>query len=184
MTGWANTLTHNANVNLTVAGTVTLASGMTYTATAASSRIIMTETATLTTAGKTLAKLTFNGSGKTFTLGDNLELNGTSTTTFYLQNGTFAHNDKTVTLTGLTPRISGAVTFYNLTITGTAATTNTLTIVNDITVSNNLVINGNSGINRVLVSSSTLGTQRTITAANVTVTNADFRDVKGAGAGS
>lgn len=184
MTGWANTLTHNANVILTVAGTVTLASGMTYTTTAASSRIIMTETATLTTAGKTLANLTFNGSGKTFTLGDNLELNGTSTTTFYLQNGTFAHNDKTVTLTGLTPRISGAVTFYNLTITGTAATTNTLTIVNDITVSNNLVINGNSGINRVLVSSSTLGTQRTITAANVTVTNADFRDVKGAGAGS
>jgi hypothetical protein len=53
-----------------------------------------------------------------------------------------------------------------------------------LTVTNNLVINGNSGVNRLLVKSDTLGTQRTITAATVSITNADFQDIKGAGAGS
>jgi hypothetical protein len=45
-------------------------------------------------------------------------------------------------------------------------------------------VNGNSATNRVLVFSGTLGTPRTITAANVSVTNADFRDITGAGAGN
>lgn len=74
--------------------------------------------------------------------------------------------------------------FYDLTVTGASVANGYLILYSNITISNNLIINGNSAINRLLVKSDILGTQRTITAATVTVTNADFRDIKGAGAGS
>lgn len=75
-------------------------------------------------------------------------------------------------------------TVLNLTRTGTAAKTDSLSIVGDITCTGTFTVNGNSAINRVLVTSSSTGTARTITAATVSITNADFQDITGAGAGS
>lgn len=75
-------------------------------------------------------------------------------------------------------------TLGNLTFTGTATKTDKIKFAGAKTIAGTFTINGNSAINRVLVYSSTLGTARTITAATVTVTNADFQDITGAGAGS
>lgn len=81
-------------------------------------------------------------------------------------------------------RITGTSTFGTLTRTGTAAKTDSFYLASNITVTGTLNLNGNSATNRLLVFSSTLGTAITLTAANVSVTNADFRDITGAGAGS
>lgn len=75
-------------------------------------------------------------------------------------------------------------TLGNLTFTGTATKTDKIKFAGAKTIAGTFTINGNSAINRVLVYSSTLGTTRTITAATVTITNADFQDITGAGAGS
>jgi len=90
----------------------------------------------------------------------------------------------TVVLSGTTQAVTGANTFATLTRTGPASKTGTSTLSANQTVTGTLTINGNSAINRVLISSSVKGTARTITAATVTVTNADFQDIVGAGAGS
>ncbi len=75
-------------------------------------------------------------------------------------------------------------TFANVTRTGTAVKTDTF-IIRTGTVSSTFTVNGNSAINRVLVQQQgAIGTAATITAGTVTVTNADFRDITGAGAGS
>ena len=79
--------------------------------------------------------------------------------------------------------LQGANTFANLTRTGTAAKTDGLSIASNQVVSGTLTLNGNSAINRLLVNSNTLGTARTLTAATVVVSNSDFRDITGAGAG-
>lgn len=91
----------------------------------------------------------------------------------------------TVILTGnVSQSLSGSNTFTNLTITGGASKIVTASFGGNQTVSGTFTVNGNSAINRVLVRSDTRGTARTITAATVTVTNADFQDIVGAGAGS
>jgi hypothetical protein len=78
---------------------------------------------------------------------------------------------------------ASAVTITALTRTGTAAKTDSFVFGGSNTVGT-FTVNGNSVTNRVLVASSVIGTARTITAATVTCTNADFRDITGAGAGS
>ncbi len=92
-----------------------------------------------------------------------------------------------VTITGnlLAPlqSVSGT-SFANLTRVGTAVKTDALILSGNITVTGTLTLNGNSITNRLLVQSSVLGTPRTITAATVVVTNADFQDIIGAGAGN
>lgn len=75
-------------------------------------------------------------------------------------------------------------TLGNLTFTGTATKTDKIKFAGAKTIAGTFTCNGNSAINRVQVLSSSLGTARTITAATVTVTNADFQDITGAGAGS
>lgn len=86
------------------------------------------------------------------------------------------------TAAGATIESSGA-TVGNITRTGTAAKTNTFAFSGNVTVMGTFTVNGNSVINRMLVFSNTIGTARTITAATVSVSNADFRDITGAGAG-
>lgn len=73
-------------------------------------------------------------------------------------------------------------TVANFTRTGTAAKTDGLTHSANATVTGTYTITGNSATNRVLVSSTTLGTARTITAATTSLTNVDFRDITAAGA--
>jgi hypothetical protein len=96
-TGFTGTLTQNAFA-LTISGLLfKLAAGMTYTP--PSSRVInFTSTSgntLITTAGKNMGTLTFNGAGGTFVLQDAL----TTQTTLTLTNGTFDANDFAVTAT-------------------------------------------------------------------------------------
>jgi hypothetical protein len=86
----------------------------------------------------------------------------------------------------LTGPPSTSYTVNNLTMTGAATyTTSAFTLTNvNVTVSGTFTANGNSASNRILIFGGTLGTARTITAANVSVTNADFQDITGAGSGN
>jgi hypothetical protein len=92
--------------------------------------------------------------------------------------------DITVEAGGSNMDMGGGTICRNMTITGSANKTDVLNISGNLTCSGVFTVNGNSAINRVLVKSSTIATQRTITAATVTVTNVDFRDIIGAGSGS
>jgi len=121
----------------------------------------------------TVTNLTFNAGTSTIT-------QTLTSTTFFGGGQTYA----TVILTGNTPSITGANTFGTLTRTGNAVKADSLILGANQTVSGTFTVNGNSSVNRVLVLSDTRGTARTITAATVTVTNADFQDITGAGAGS
>lgn len=126
---YGGTLTHNA-FNLTVSGSITFTSGMTYTP-LATSTITLNAANTLTTAGKLLPLLALT-SGLT-TLGDNLSFMASRVITLALSGNVLDLNGKTVS--------------------------------------------GNSSINRILITSNTLGTARTITNTTGTFANADFRDI-------
>ena len=95
-------------------------------------------------------------------------------------------NGLSLVFTGTTPTLlAGASTFLNVTRTGTTAKTDTFIFSGTgPIITGTFTVNGDSSVNRILVTSETLGTARTITAATVTITNADFRDITGAGAGS
>jgi hypothetical protein len=121
-TGFTGTITGTAAI--TVAGSITLVAGMTYSHTGT---VTMSGTGTLTTAGKTFSGLTINGSGITVSLGDNLDI---STRTLTVTTGTFTTtasnysitagvlsssnaNTRTISLNGSTVTLSGmfAITF-------------------------------------------------------------------------
>ena len=181
MTGYANTLTQNTSVILTVAGNgvvFKLASGMTYVPGSGLAGITFTGTSgttLITTAGKTPFNIVFNGVGGTFQLQDDL----TITNNFTRTNGTFDPNGKTVSLTGTSGTLTGSSSFYNLTRTGAANTTSALTLAADQTVTHTLTLTGNSAANRLLISSDTRGITRTITNTGATMTWSfvDFRDI-------
>lgn len=82
--------------------------------------------------------------------------------------------------------VASTVTLVSVTRTGTAAKTDSFLFgaTGTAMTVTNFTVNGNSVTNRVLVASNSIGSAKTITAATVTVTNADFRDITGAGAGS
>lgn len=160
---------------------------------------------TLDTNGQTCSFYGFTMSAGTLTLGAS-SITASLVTGWTVNGGTLNANTSTITLTATTTpvfagggktynnvvmnsgssgaSITGANTFANLTITGIVSQTGFLTLSSNQTITTALTINGNSVINRVLIQSNTLGTARTITAASVTVTNADFQDITGAGAGS
>ena len=79
---------------------------------------------------------------------------------------------------------TGTPTFGNLTFTGVAAKNYGINITNNFTVTGTFTVNGNSSINRFLLASSVVGTARIITAATVSASNVDIRDITGAGTGS
>jgi sugar lactone lactonase YvrE len=80
--------------------------------------------------------------------------------------------------------ITGANTFNNLTLNAGALALSQLSIAADQTVSGTLTCAGTSVIQRAFVRSDTIGTTRTITAAAVSATDCDFRDITIAGAAS
>lgn len=96
------------------------------------------------------------------------------------------------TLTSTTPTtatvtITGANTFGTLTLSmGATAKGKTAgyALSANQTVTGTFTAAGNSTILRNFIYSDTMGTARTISAATVTVTHTDFRDITGAGAGS
>ena len=119
-TGFTGTIAGTANI--TVAGSITLVAGMTYSHTAT---VTISGTGTLTTAGKTFSPLTINGSGITVSLGDNLALStrllnvtqgtfNTSASNFSITAATLASsntNARTITLNGSTVTLSTGITF-------------------------------------------------------------------------
>lgn len=125
----------------------------------------------------------FSGSGGTFQLTNTLTSSGGASLT--LTAGTFDANGQTVSLesSGQVDSVSGAFTFFNLTRLSGASVASSLRIVSDITVTGTLTLTGETAARRVLVKSGTAGSPVTITAANVSITNTDFEDITGAGAG-
>lgn len=174
-----------------------------------SSNITLTR-GTLNTNGQTLTCGTFSSNNtnvRTLTLGSstincrswsfgsttNLTFNANTSTivgtdsgvSFSLNGGGLTYNVFTVTsTTSGTWQILGANTFATLTITGPTNKTQTVSLSANQTVTGTLTIAGNSETNRILVQSNTVGTARTITAATTTLSNVDFMDITGAGAGS
>jgi len=111
---------------------------------------------------------------------------GTSIITCSGSSITFAGSGKTfyeVRLTGASPSITGANSFTNLTITGTAVKTGVVSVKADQIITGTLTINGNTSVNRVTVNSDVVGTPRTLTTTggSVVVSNADFRDIDAVG---
>jgi hypothetical protein len=133
-------------------------------------------TNTITTAWKTIQNLTIDWNWWTFQLLDNLNIWQYISFLFW----TFDPNWKTVifSYSGWVAQVRWWWNFYNLTCTWDDNKTRTFQFYWDTTISNNLTINWNSSVNRILVKSDIKWTQRTITAATVTVTNADFQDIK------
>ena len=89
--------------------------------------------------------------------------------------GTFG----TLNMVASTMGIISGCTFTNINITGPASKTVVLTLNANQTVTGTLTLAGNSATNRLLVTSDTLGTARTITNSGATMTwsNVDFRDI-------
>jgi len=122
-TGFNGTITGTAAI--TVAGSVTLVTGMTWSYTGT---LTINATGTLTSAGKTFAGITKTAAATTLTLADNL----TSTGTITLDNGTININDKTVSAAAFSSSNSNTRTLafgssgvLNLTGTGTVWNTGT-----------------------------------------------------------
>ncbi len=73
-------------------------------------------------------------------------------------------------------------TYTNLTRTGTTAKTDSISWGHSsVTITNTFTATGNSLTNRLLVQANTLGAATTITAGAISLTNADFQDITGAG---
>lgn len=160
--------------------------------------------------GRTVSYTTFNFSGtgtRSLTLGNaNITLTGTAANVWDTStntNLTFSGASSTITATGTSGNFAGRGTYgtyvmsgsgeqkinlpltcTNFTRTGTTGKTDSFNLTNDLTCTGTFTVNPSSAINRVLVFSSAAGTARTITAATVSVTNTDFQDITGAGAGS
>lgn len=122
---------------------------------------------------------------ETLTVTDNtatINITGTGALTA----GDVNYNGASFNLNGTAHTVSGSFTCANLTRTGTATKTDSVTFTSGttVTVTDTLTLAGNSATNRLLVQSSTLGSAATLNAATVSVSNADFMDITGAGAGS
>lgn len=124
----------------------------------------------------TITGLTFNANTSTISL--------TSTAAYTFFGGGLTYNNVTFTTTTTSLSITGINTFSNLSITGDVAKTDVIAFNASQTITVTLTINGNSSTNRIWVTSGTQGTPVTLTAAAVSISNADFRDITGAGAGS
>lgn len=150
-TNFTGTLSHSAFV-LTITGlTFKLVSGMTY-APSSARQITFTSTSgttAITSGSKTVPNFTFNGTGGTFQLQDNLTVNTSST--FTLTAGTFDQNGKDVSTPNFTCNGSGTRAWTSSTGTMTIPTgplacggtslTVTLTGTHTITMTGSLTTN-------------------------------------------
>lgn len=163
MTNYTNTLTHNA-VTLTVAGNVTLGSGMTYTlVNPTTSAITVSASSSITSAGKTIGNLSTSGSVN-ITLLDSMISTGSITIGAILTTNTFSMNNFNCTATVLTRGSIGTKTFTlgsgTLTLTGTGtvfaspttvtATTGTI-VINDTSTTQKVFSGGNKTYNNLTV---------------------------------
>lgn len=193
----AGAITFAGSSALVVAGNLSLPSGGTWSYTGQLSMTATAGTKTITSNGVSLnGYFGLVGSGGTFQLADAFRTTVNGTALQRTGTAIFDANGQDFTIATSIGGSGGVLlgtglSFYNLTVTGSAGKGALFFINNNITVTNNLVLNGNSVTNRLMVASGvsngfgnfTPGTNVTITAANVSVTNADFQDITGAGAG-
>lgn len=156
---WTNFNSANTNVRRLILGSAAI------TINGASATSWNVATITNLTVDANTATLTFTGINNAFS------------------SGTFNWNGLSIVASATGDfQIGGSPTINSLTRAGTAGKTNTLSLTGSPTLTT-FAVSGNSTINRILVYSTTYGTARTITASTVTVSNIDFRDITGAGAG-
>lgn len=142
-----------------------------------------TRALTLTTGGITVSN-NFNGAtltNYTWTQGtSNITLTGNGA----LEGGgrTFATTTFTGVSTANGPTIVDSNTFVNLVRTNTSGYTDFYLSANQTVTGTFTVTGNNANSERIIVRSDTMSTARTITAAAVSLTNVDFRDITGAGA--
>jgi hypothetical protein len=126
----------------------------------------------------TVTNLTFDAGTSTINgnpvVGGNTVFNG----------GGLTYNDVSInpTVGNSFTSITGANTFRNLTIINTHNAPSETQIGANQVITNELYLSGNTQSLRMMISSSSYGTQRTLTAGIVTAANVDFRDIAGAGA--
>lgn len=168
-TGFTGTIAGTAAIS--VAGGVTLVSGMTYTHTGV---MTFTGTGTLTTAGKTFSGVTVNGSGITLTLGDALNI---SNRNLVVTQGTFNSNNYSITSGGFSSSNSNTrtITFGSSTINLSGL------IAFNFSTATNLTFNsGTSQINLSSASSIINGGSQTFYNVSFTSTSAGSRSITGA----
>jgi hypothetical protein len=159
-TGFTGTLTGTAD--LTVAGSITLVAGMTYTHTG---KVTITGTSTLTTAGKNFSELVVNSSGITLTLADALNCQTRSIT---ITQGTFTTSNYNVTCSTLLGTGTSLKTFNLGSSTVTLSNTSPLNLSGS-----NLTFNaGTSQINLSSTANITFNGS-SLTFYNVSFTNAN-----------
>ena len=126
--------------------------------------------------GTSPSNFTFNAGTSIVTCTGGYDFNGGGKT-FY---------DVVYTVNGENRPFRGANTFHDLTLNGDASPTTSMALYGNQTITADLGIDGNSDVHRILIesfdTSSNVGTPRTISAGTVSVSNADFQDIVGAGA--
>lgn len=132
-TGFTGTIAGTAAIS--IAGSVTLVAGMSYTHTGTAT---FTGTGTLITAGKTFSAVTVDGVGITLTLGDALNI---STRTLTITNGTFDTGNYNVT--------AGSVSSSNTNTRTITLGSSTLTLNNNIGFSTSTNLTLNSGTSQI-----------------------------------
>lgn len=149
-----------------------------------------TNTRTLTLGSSNITLTSSGTNSLDFTTSTNLTITA-NTATFNFTGGAgriagnVNYNGASVVMTGAgVPQVNGVITCVNFTRTGTAAKTDGLSLGNTgFTATGTLTLASNSDVNRLIVQSNLTGSARTITAANVVITNTvDFTDIVGAGA--
>lgn len=150
-----------------------------FTVSGANTKVLNLGASTITITGT--SGFAYSGSNLTFNAGTStISTNGT----FNAGAGLTFYN---VSLNGTssTPNISGANTYNNLTLVGpTSASVSAFTLNANQVVNGTFTATGSNGNQRVLVRTNDFITQRTITAATVSLTDTDFQKITGAGGGS
>jgi len=124
----------------------------------------------------TVTNLTFNAGTS------QINCSSTSTTSFSSGGLTFYNVSFTGT-TATTRAITGANTFNNLTLTASAvAGVMQCTFAANQTITGTLTVAGATAVRRIFVRSNTIGTARTLTVSTLSATDCDFRDITMAGA--
>lgn len=169
-TGFTGTLAGTAGIS--VAGSITLVAGMTYTYIG---RITFTSTATLITAGKTIADITIDATGSTVTLGDALTTYSSSNVT--VTRGTFDTANYNVTTFSLSSNNSNTRTI-NL---GSSTLTFSGGVFINFANATNLTFNaGTSQINASAASATLTGGGQTFYNLTFTSTTVATRVINGA----
>ena len=158
---WGSFSSSNTNARILTLGS----SAITLTGTGT---VWSTTTATSMTMTTNTAVVTMNGAGGII-FASTISLN---------------HHGLSLAFTGSgLPSITGNLTtgIANVTRIGTAVTTDGLQINNGLTCSGTLTLTGNSLTNRLLLQTSQVGTAIAVSAATVSITNCDFRDITAGG---